>query len=545
MLVENVIDGFAALCGISIVVVWILLIIAAKRLSFAKAYGIRQRETCGNEYLELETARYEIDQMYKSSVDNLLKTSNIILQSVCLIPIIVSIVILGFASKHLNTKPRTLIILAGSGCAVLAIFGVYLAFWIKELLPSTEQKYLTMYNIGTQPVGNKLKVLGFSIGIIVVLWISVVAYKHVSSTIDMNQWSNDNEMYQRIAIMFSIITVVCAAILFLIHGDRPLLQQKILGKYGDIKSKLQSSVTDLMDNPDFRRYLEINIKRVNPSMDGNPDFNDATLKENLYAYLEHRPGIDRFDVGKEYITVGTMKPTFNEMFDTATTNDRHALLVLLQKMYAMEVDALYIFTPEQIDACVNHKYLFQESPTVASTLATNIKQTNLSYEGIATFLKSFTLSGADATPENVDKIKYLLHWLVHMSTYKDDVAIEYETIDYYLSTDNTLSTDAINQLKVNMAALEKEQHSSTVIASLGVNMRSARAVEPEIVLATDTFLKHVFRITMCICAVLAYLGLHWFYINYKSSMVTALSMTILIGIFVITWYAWFYVKLNL
>lgn len=554
----------AVLCIILIVAAWILLMITAHKLSYAKLYGERKRNACGNEYLELETARYELDLIYNAKIGKMIKAGMVILYTVCLIVIVVAAVMLiepAFsdylrhwpfmkAVANASTEPKRLIWYKFYGCLViivlvLAVLGTYLAVYIKEVSSKRTSKYIKVATPKSTAI-ERVKMITLTVSMIISLWLVTLA-NHLVGASEANQ-----KAYMQVAAMFSIVVAAAAIFILVIHGHHKTLQQNIEVRYNTVKSNLQSSALALRANPDFVKSLQINIKRVIPNFDGDPNINDPALVNKLYAYLEHRPGNDLTGIQTKYISVKDLKTQFQKFLikeNVKSLDFRHSVLALLQSMYAPSVDGNTIFAKSAITASVTK---FTDYTTEVKSIIDKVNNLNQPNDALSyNVLRGIVKTVFKQDNELASKVNNAMRWFIHYTDYKEDSTINFETI--YLTLDNEANKNKnntkyamlIGNIKYHMQKYEVQRSTNTALQTLNIHMRDARAAEKDVTTAVNKYVSRVSWLTYLIIGIVVYAGMHLLYDKYKSQLVMAVCMMILVGIFAVTWYAWFFAKLKL
>lgn len=588
-------------CTIAIVFAWILLMISWYHLSFAKIYGQRQQQTCGKEYLERETARYEIDGAYTSKVGKFIEISMTTLFTICMIPIIVAVgIVLTFLSAEFNNsgkKKKKLAYAIVSALIVFAVLAGYLLFFINEVSHEPTSKYLNQFSMN--PTMRRTKIITIAVSIIIALWIAVIAYKIVHTTDEVLPVKLDD--YQQIATAFTVIVVVTAAIIITMDGDRQRLKVHIDGKYGTTKNNLQKTALSLISYPDFVKYLQINIKRSNHTIEGNPDVTKEPYLDQLYSYLEHRPGNNQpMQINFKYMKVKGIKEVFAPFIEGATT-ERNLLLSSVLSMYVDMMDDDYLFEKSDIQQWLTHKYLFQgkevqivqpimqlidemgtntnntgvTTTTLTSVLYRVLNQPNRGNDNsnnrppvpvctpqnraackisYANPLLQTATSSATTTNVNVNisltsddrtKIETALAWFIYFSTYKDDTLMTFDSVYQQLDAMKTIHVDTIANLRAAFKRLENDVGINSSVYDIQTFLRDARSVEGEVVGVVDEFLSHVNIVTVGVIGLAVYAIMHYLYQLYPGQLVTAVGIMVLLGVFTVTWYAWFFAKLKL
>lgn len=574
-------------CVVLVVASYILMLINARILGKAKGYGVRKRETCGNEYLELETARYELFKAYDKASRRIMVAINMMLLIGLGIPLLVSAINYFSLNNRVGdgTAQRLLIPLAIFLWFATVI--TYFKFIAKEGASKKVSKYLSTFNkqFDKNEQMRSVKVLTIAVPILVVFAISTwLLHKQGSDAIKI-----------KVNIGLGISFLLTTMILILIARDRVALQRDVYQKYLDAKSGLQQIVLALKNNPEFRRYLDINIRRAHPNIQGDGLTDEEPYSSELYAYVEHRPGRDSWSSKEGYTTVAMAKDVFKEYIDAApTVQAKIDLMELLQTMY-IQGESLDTFKLTDIETWL--KAIFSISSTDSSTstsLSTGMTSTpiviaqsqdvqqeaqrtqiyeaifakiqeaakvanssveSLSYTTLASVIQTYAKSPVDEedkiltpAPSGDHKLilDHLMTYIVHMSTYKHNVNISFESIQYYLETASKVDETVISDMRNKFDDLEKTRVGNSTLMTFQKAMRSARGVEDAAIKSTAAYLSKVILISAILLAFVVYvmiricmqtIGPDITYIVFAGGL--------LLGVFAITWYSWFYAKLKL
>lgn len=575
-------------CAVLIVASYILMLINARILGKAKGYGERKRETCGNEYLELETARYELFKAYDKAPRRIMVAINMLLLISLGIPLLVSAInYFSLNTKAGDGKGQKLLILI----AIILWFATvitYFKFIAKEGASKKVSKYLSTFNkqFDKNEQMRSVKVLTIAVPILVVFAITTwLLHKQGSDEIKL-----------KLNIGLGITILLTTMILILIARDRVALQRDVYQKYLDAKSGLQQIVLSLKSNPEFRRYLDINIRRAHPNVQGEGLTDEEPYLSELYAYVEHRPGRDSWSSIEGYTSVAMAKDVFKGYIDSApNVQAKIDLMELLQTMY-VQGESLDTFKLTDIEKWL--KAIFSipstnsststslstgmKSPPTVNAESQNVQQAaqraqiyeaifakiqeaakvantkgvdSLSYTTLASVIQAYAKSPVDKenkmltpAPSGDDKLilDHLMTYIVHMSTYKHDVNISFESIQYYLETASKVDETVISDMRNKFDDLEKTRVGNTSLMTFQKAMRTARGVEEAAIKSTDAYLRKVVFISAILLAIVIY-------VMIRISMQTVgpdktyivFAGGLLLGVFAITWYSWFYAKLKL
>ncbi len=657
----------AAGCSIAIVFAWILLMISGENMSYAKAYGQRKQQVCGKEFLERETARYEVDLAYTSQVGTFIGISMTTLFTVCMVPLIIaSGVLMTFFKANIKNGEihwKKIAYITGSVLTVLSVLTVYLLFFVKEVSNAPISKYVHQMNepFEKNTTMRRTKIITIAVSIVLALWIAVIAYKNVHT--DNGILPEKLDDYQQIATVFTVIVGAAALIIIIMDNDNQLLKSNIDGKYGVIKNDLQKNVLKLIAYPDFVKYLQINIKRSHSDIDGNPDVNAEPYLDHLYGYLEHRPGNNKpIHIDFKYVSLEGIKDIIEPFMDGVGTNitDRHLLLEFAWDLITKEtIDYDYLFEKEDIQEWLSHKYLFsgkevsivQPIMNLINETSTNTNNTGVTFGTLATVLSNVLMSseppsmnnnnrpsrcvpgnrstlcrddiigyrnslpanaasiGASTTPitsttqntnttpitstttsttpsttqttsttqstssastssastsastssastsasnpnltltsEEKTKIEYALGWFIFFSTYKNDTLYSFDTIYAKLDANKVIHIDTLANMRAALKELEENVGVNTGTHAINKLLSEARSIENDVVGAVDTFLSHINVVTVGVLGIAVYAIMHYLYQAYPSQLVTVVGIMVLMGVFAVTWYAWFFAKLKL
>lgn len=540
--------------------VYVLLIINARTLSKAKIYGQRKREACGNEYLELETARYELFKSYDRTSQRIMRAINVLLLIAIGLPLLASFVV-AFNVIPFSKNPGVNSFQKGAFyiAAILWVLSAitYFKFIAKEGSSKKVSNYLSSFNqrFDKNELMRSVKVLTIAVPILIVMGISTYLDPKRNA---YSKWH---------IASFSVATFV----MMFIARDRVALQRDVYQKYMDAKSTLQARVLGMRNNPEFRRYLDINIRRAHPSAQGQGLLDEEPYLSELYAYVEHRPGRDSFSSDEGYTTVGFVKSVFKPYIDAPNTNEqqRIELMKLMQLMY-VQGETLDTFKLTDLDAILKtlfplpvgqaasekselHSGIYQKIHDEATRENENVS--SLSYSTLSTILKAYsqTPTKADGTsltqsPSGDVKLKVdnLMTYIIYESKYKENVDVSFESIQYYLEMSTLVDETIIADLRNKFDELERSRVATGTLLDFQKALRGTRALEDGAINSTDAHLRNVLWISVMLLALLVYvivrMSMH-FAGPDKTYMI--FSGGLLICVFVITWYSWFYAKLKL
>lgn len=574
-------------CAVLIVASYILMLINARILGKAKGYGERKRETCGNEYLELETARYELFKAYDKAPRRIMVAINMMLLISLGIPLLVSAInYFSLNTKAGDGKGQKLLILI----AIILWFATvitYFKFIAKEGASKKVSKYLSTFNkqFDKNEQMRSVKVLTIAVPILVVFAITTwLLHKQGSDEIKL-----------KLNIGLGITILLTTMILILIARDRVALQRDVYQKYLDAKSGLQQIVLSLKSNPEFRRYLDINIRRAHPNVQGEGLTDEEPYLSELYAYVEHRPGRDSWSSVEGYTSVAMAKDVFKGYIDSApNVQAKIDLMELLQTMY-VQGESLDTFKLTDIDTWLTAIFSI---PSTNSSISTSLNTSmtspptvnaqsqdsqqaaqrtriynaifakiqeaakvantsvdSLSYTTLASVIQAYAKYPVDKenklltpAPSGDDKLilDHLMTYIVHMSTYKHNVNISFESIQYYLETASKVDETVISDMRNKFDDLEKTRVGNTSLMTFQKAMRAARSVEDAAIKSTNAYLRKVVFISAILLAIVIYVMIRISMENAgpdKTYIVFAGGL--LLGVFAITWYSWFYAKLKL
>lgn len=559
---DNIMRILFWLCGTVVLTAWILLIVSAYKLSAAKAYGTRKREACGVEYLEAETARYEIYNAFNGSVRKLFRTSIMMLMTVGLIPLFVAIGV----SIFIPWKQQTL---KGWKSSFVWLFPIltgmvataFLKFWGSEVKQGKVSAYLSKFNRPFQqnPMMRSVKMLTAFVPILVLLIIGTL----LLNGMQFNLTTDTKSAWLGILLRYTILTIIIGTVLAYVYGDYQTLQTDIAARYSQVKARLETVVSSLLGNTDFKRYLEINVKRYMPNLENNPNLDSAKIKDRLYSFVEHRPGNDTFGYNSQYIMVNKLKEVFDPFIKgTTSIDDRAALLRLLQLIYTQgSVDDKYLFKVDKLAGWM-HEIFGKDTPVSLGlqksfgkmVTETNAGITGLTYKSVNGVVEAYIAAPIDGdgnaisrfdSEETKKRLTYLMYEIVHRSEYKESELVSYDTVHFYLDNDSVINDEVIANISETITKYEKSPTVDSSVSAFQRALRMARESEEPMIESTDLFLRHMMTVSLILVAAVVYIVFHQMYVANKGAVVLFTSATILFGIFLITWYSWFYAKLKL
>lgn len=295
------------LTGIVILAVaFIIMFVAYSKMMFACNLGRRKQETCGLEYMEAETIRYEFHKTYNSSVLNLIKAAWIMLMvsaTLMIVAYISSTMIVMFTSSNKLMQVPHLII-------GLILMGCVLSVTIK-LSMDRSLKVMESLQFGQIDSTERKRLLGMLSGMLVasllVMW--TVAFWM------MTKGGDSKLMLPVLLIAASLTLIVPAAILvykvnidlFNVNGSYAAAAN---GMVKFLQSNFTTDIRTMLNN-----YLLQNIKRMEPNrVDTDAVPNDA------YKFVEHKDSQTMFDmVSTNLVPWYVYEGKWTEFLDCVTT----------------------------------------------------------------------------------------------------------------------------------------------------------------------------------------------------------------------------------
>lgn len=567
---------------------FVIVVISAASLSSAKNYGIRKREACGNEYQEHETARHELFQAYNEKIKYLMKTAMGFVLYALAAPLAYS-TIANIRSSQSAWKTRKNWWLVVISWVTLAIVVTYYAMFIsKDVTSNKLSKYFE---------SKALKVTGqvdtYSKGTIAVaatLSGSMLALIAVSLYIAGQTSSVPvHSSAKAIAIAYGVVTLFAAAVFILVNANRKDLEAGLLTRYNIARNELQTAVTSLLGKSDvFKTSMMINVKRSEPLHLGDPDIVNMT---DSYKYVEHRPGKDTF-TQSESIPAKQLKLLIQPYLESADIDfqTKVALLELTQRMYAANVSDDFLFDVTTVNATIdqlfkdpsngtrknevitalqnmtgkitfekllrmireankqrkddtelNEKNLIaQDLRILVSSKITNTVDNKISYKALYPLIKGYPIS-SQMDQSIKDRLQSLMMFIVHNSTYGDNVQVNLDSISYYLDTTNTVPFDIATALHGKVSRPVPD----TDVAKYQMAMRNIRQLESRAINTANRFSTYVTVVGGFLLFVVLYILMRIGMTFNPDLTVMITGGGMLLTIFAITWYAWFYVKLML
>ncbi len=338
------------LIGISVlltVVAFILLFHAYSKLRFACNVGRRRQESCGLEYMEAETIRYEFHQMYNMGVLKQVKAAWILLMVAIMLSLCMYILDTFVLAVQRNSKisPEPNVSLNQTGDSSIGssprwlwlhvIFGMALMVLViaatSKLASDGALKVMEDVHYGQLQPTDKQRMFGLLIGILVVvllgiwsvtIWLLMTSKQHSAllSTV----------FYIGLMLLFM---VPASIIVFSIHIN--LLNTN--GSYGSAVNTLKNYLTAPLPTEVgtmITNYLTQNIKRLEPS---RAELDGKIFPEDVYKFVEHKDSPTMFDmVSTNLVPFHIYESKWTEFLTTLTDQDPKNKLLLL-----MHVDRIF------------------------------------------------------------------------------------------------------------------------------------------------------------------------------------------------------------
>lgn len=277
--------GIILLGVVLLIIAVIIMFMVYSKMMFACNLGRRKQETCGLEYMEAETIRYEFHKAYNSSVLKLIKVSWIMLM-VSATLMIAAYILTSLIHESTGTKKmiHSMIGIVLIACVLSATI---------KLSMDRSLKVMQELQYGQIDATEKKKIFGMLIGMLgatlLVMW--TVAFWFISKKSE-----NDNDVNTILPVLLiaaSLTLIVPAAILvFKLHIDLFNVNGSYVAAATALQNFLNGSFT-----PDIatmlRNYLAQNINRLEPNRAG---VDGTDVPADAYKFVEHKDSQTMFDM---------------------------------------------------------------------------------------------------------------------------------------------------------------------------------------------------------------------------------------------------------
>jgi hypothetical protein len=296
---------------IPFIVAWIILIIAVVQISRAQTIGRRLQEECGEEYLERESMRYLLVNKYKSIrasfniVVNLLLGALVVLYIAAILEYLRANKAIGIAYKQLGNPqlrmPKFLgmsifkFVLPALAFGGIAIYG---AAWASEI--GVWNGKISKYNTRiTKSVAKGLQALLYIMYLTFILYVSVLMFVFSKYKIQSHLGP---------ILIFGLFII---GVIFIYLQDYFDLHNSAIVPYAQAGNDMNKYLGLLLKNNSQKytitQYLQDNIKRDNPKVEGDPIIDN--YKDEWFSYTMHRRGNEILNINESNaeIDVYTLK----------------------------------------------------------------------------------------------------------------------------------------------------------------------------------------------------------------------------------------------
>jgi hypothetical protein len=565
---------FACICILAIIALtgMIMQADAARKIHVAYKTGEMMQQSCGSEYMEIETARYNVNKALNEEVGKQITDSIQVWSTVGLLAIVGILFITAFDTWKARGNKNWIL---WTTCAVLvlivAYLGLYIYFWVNQM---GIDKYtgLKVDFVDTKTSSSIASQLSLNIPMVVIIlaWFAFFYSENGDNT------------------TFSIkhISLLCALIIFslpfIIHTSNKLTSLKAwsasyttqTATVESILDDTQKDSADLDVKQKVQSMLQQNIKRFDTGLDGDPRLSDK-YKDQFYAYVMHQGGLEgRFlgnSVGITSANVNAIMNILNKRIETLIPQQAANLKAKLadaitatfaekrskgsNSLYQMDIENIFntqiteqynniLFADGLATALADYKTQHPNALTIAE-----VREFIRGY-----FFREDVISNGESRMYNAfianENILSYLHYgtatfdfdLVDMNgLIRTITAMQPGTSLKSKNITTTLLEDLKHALKIQTSDMLKSTDSTQsqfVTAMRG--MRKAR-IDSE----ANKFVQSVFWLSIVFLAVVLFVGYHLLYIYNKETMNIAMSILVLALIFIFSWYGWFMGKIFL
>lgn len=589
-----VLKGIVLLMGVILIIAWILMMLAAKELSAARKAGTWSRELCGYEYMEAETERYKLAEVYERSAKRLVYAA---------LAIFVMLGVLGMLTMSLYGLEVSIagykILNSANPTIGWGTFGLIALAFLTLLSQSTT--LLTAfglianeksYNEAVTVAGaneeikkrNPLFIQSVILGTLASAALLFATYNSVAvkdrGGADLPELPSLN--YLMLVVLMFIIGITLSLVLTKYYTRLNAWFSDYDTKTAELNTEIEGLIKNEGDTGITRDYISGNIKRLDPTapMDLKSTL-DVSYGDHLYAYVFHADGDEMSYLDKKTVSTDDAKQIFEVL-----KMDISSLVpnVDIQKVYKDAIDKAYV-------AVLASVVSFGTTPTITTALLqtalsdeiNKISQTNQYTIKLNSALRYYMNNFLKAdTPVKVSELRTEIEKIVDthaqstgaMSKSAIITAINTNVIGKVFSSvkaadlDNTIigtySSDPRRQaisdsfvdgtgnglddvvLKTTLIEFLKDRV-TTIVAQILATTQSKTNVRTkldtlrnlQLTAEADTFVRAIFIASVVIAVLLAYGVFHYFYQRNPDLVTLGSAGFILVVVFALSFYGWF------
>jgi hypothetical protein len=561
-------------------VIWVILVIFCVKLNYARKFGKRLQEECGNEHLEIETPRFAIYEAHQAMKHYFVTNMNLFATILFLVLVLSFLEVFQVYKifKITNTTGAMIVNQWFMIIVCLLFFFVFLSAWISEISVFST-RITTKYNNRIAPSVQKgltatLRIMSLTVILFIVFFGGLFYYYGIKTHI----W-----WYIITACVTSFLLHYYFWYFVNLHNNSIVPYSKAsseLNKY--IEDKLKSSKERIL----LTNYLSQNIRRTNPDIDTMPDL--TQYKDKYYQYVMHKNGRETLNENTNSIDIpiSTLKAILQPILfaNIASITDVQAFKTDIEKVRNNLKAITYVTSNSSIKYTTVGEYVRKWFVTLIKTVVKSDEDIRATRETIHKAIDMYAFGGdfivhesggpawgtgistTDSGTKNAIKAKFTKAeynikeveeiWNIHYLT--SGIVVTKETsqdvtnliaimADSYGS--NTISYDAISSNIIN-STLEPEvinliedqirkYKSGLMVSTLQDYMITMRKLDAPMQEDTGNMIFIIIRSSLVVFFVFSFLLFHKLYQSAKEETKMVVALVMLIFIAIAAWYSWF------
>jgi hypothetical protein len=343
---------------ISLLIGFIILAVFAVKLKDTYEFGKRSQQECGNNYIEMETARYKVFDVYNEKTIRLVKA---------FLQISLGIIVLTLFGIYLtyNEGWKSFDVLVPA----LILVGFYIGYFIVMIRHSTQSKYETKDIVKTNSF----------IGVTVTMMaLVIIACLHIMLYLDNEK---ENKSSQISLVLFTSIIVFVLVIIVEIRTRQ--INDNFIEVYQQYQYQINDGIGNLRGNKGAKETIQNgpykgktvkewmnimlaqNINRENPTKQVKADtlsetMNNPKYKGTDWKYMEHRQGKELEYIPDENTVRGDLHKVRLNMQNIRNDNDSMLKPV---KKFIREI-SLVMFLLIAIISFILYHFAYTRNPTM-------------------------------------------------------------------------------------------------------------------------------------------------------------------------------------
>ena len=356
----------------ALVVAWIVMMVGAKRLHEARKLGEWKQNECGQEYMEAETARYEMSKVYESSVRRYIYVSLTMFMCISLLSVFLMAVFSSESAWAVFKEFGKLQKLFGPGASVLfespdKMVGLAIVVSAGTLIWQTSElskiwmdrlseksyKQATTIAAATEDINQKHMPALIATTVISVIAMAVIVFVMYNKIFKSAGALGDSlkGLLPTIPDAPPMTSLIIIVVMFAIGLGLAMGLVKSYGllnahfseykkKTGEINDNLTEIVNESTTSPQISDYLLQNIHRIDPKAELKlPNVLSTNYKSDYYGYAMHEDGTELKFLNTNRVTItraqGTIEALKDELAVLVQNSDiRNVYKILLDNALA-------------------------------------------------------------------------------------------------------------------------------------------------------------------------------------------------------------------